>query len=69
MGTLLGLVTWMVIITSASEKGRLSLSEVSFMETKWKIGSLGTEDSIADVATAVAAPTTAELQLKLILYV
>lgn len=66
MGTLLGLVTWMVMITSASEKGRLSLSEVSLMETKWKIGSFGTEDSSADVATAVAAPTTADDQLKLI---
>lgn len=59
----------MVMITSASEKGRLSLREVSFMETKWKIGSLGREDSIADVAAAVAAPTIAEDQLKLILYV
>lgn len=38
------------------------------MEMRWKVGSLGREVSIADVAVAVAAPMMAEVQLQLTMF-
>ncbi|CAL5357193.1 unnamed protein product [Camellia sinensis] len=67
MGTMLGLVTWTVRMSSTSRTGRLSLKEVRLMEITSKVGSLGLPLINAAAAAADAAPTRAEDQLHITL--
>ncbi|KAK8661195.1 hypothetical protein V6N13_052093 [Hibiscus sabdariffa] len=64
---MLGLVTWTVRVRSALMLERLILKEVSLMEMRWKVGSLGLALMRAVAAIAEAAPTKAEVQLQLTL--
>uniref|UniRef100_A0A7C8YVH6 Uncharacterized protein n=1 Tax=Opuntia streptacantha TaxID=393608 RepID=A0A7C8YVH6_OPUST len=62
MGTMLGLLTWTVRVSSASNAGKLNLKEVRSMEMSSKAGSRGRATIKATAAAAVAPPTVAEVQ-------
>lgn len=64
MGVMLGLLTWTVRVRSALMLERLILKEVSLMEMRWKVGSLGLALMRAAAAVAEAAPINAEVQLQ-----